>query len=319
MRLKMYRGTWCAVWNDGNTTRRTSLRTKDRAVADLRFKDFLNDSATPATTVAEIFEKYQADKINTPSHEGLKFVWKAIGDHFGNLSPEQLDRETSRKYAQKRREAGISDGTIHRELGMLRAAIRWHNPNTSAIVELPRKPDPKDRYLTRDEYAMLLKAAVSPHMRLFIILALSTAARAGALLDMTWDQVDFERGLVRLSKGKETRLKGRATVPMTAFAREALQKSYEARETNHVIEWAGEPVKAIKKGFYRAVKRAGLEGVTPHVLRHTAAVWMAEAGTPMSEIAQYLGHRTTTTTERVYARYSPEYLKGAAKALEVQL
>jgi integrase len=49
------------------------------------------------------------------------------------------------------------------------------------------------------------------------------------------------------------------------------------------------------------------------------AVWMAEAGTPMSEIAQYLGHRTTAITERVYARYSPEYLKGAAKALEVHL
>jgi integrase len=53
------------------------------------------------------------------------------------------------------------------------------------------------------------------------------------------------------------------------------------------------------------------------MLRHTAAVWMAEGGTPMSEIAQYLGHSTTLVTEKVYARYSPEYLKKAAAQLEI--
>jgi integrase len=49
----------------------------------------------------------------------------------------------------------------------------------------------------------------------------------------------------------------------------------------------------------------------------TAAVWMAEAGVPMPEIAQCLGHRNSRTTERVYARYSPDYLQGAARALSL--
>jgi integrase len=44
---------------------------------------------------------------------------------------------------------------------------------------------------------------------------------------------------------------------------------------------------------------------------------MAEGGVPMSEIAQYLGHSSTRVTETVYARYSPTYLRGAAKALEL--
>jgi len=43
---------------------------------------------------------------------------------------------------------------------------------------------------------------------------------------------------------------------------------------------------------------------------------MAEAGVSMSEISQYLGHSNTRVTESVYARYSPDYLKGAAKALD---
>ena len=52
------------------------------------------------------------------------------------------------------------------------------------------------------------------------------------------------------------------------------------------------------------------------MLRHSAAVHMAEEGVPISEISQYLGHSNTQITERIYARYSPEYLRKAAAALE---
>ncbi|WP_223814225.1 tyrosine-type recombinase/integrase [Roseicitreum antarcticum] len=86
--------------------------------------------------------------------------------------------------------------------------------------------------------------------------------------------------------------------------------------SDHVIEWGGKPVKSIKRGFASAVKNAKLSDVSPHVLRHTAAVRMAEAGRPMSEIAQYLGHTNTATTEKTYARYSPEHLRTAADSLE---
>jgi integrase len=51
------------------------------------------------------------------------------------------------------------------------------------------------------------------------------------------------------------------------------------------------------------------------VLRHTAAVWMAEAGIPMAEIAQYLGHSDDRITSRVYARYGPDHLRKAAAAI----
>jgi integrase len=84
-----------------------------------------------------------------------------------------------------------------------------------------------------------------------------------------------------------------------------------------VIEWAGQRVRTVKRAFGRAAARAGLSDVTPHTLRHTAAVWMAEAGVPMSVIAQYLGHADSRITERIYARYSPEFLKTASEALEM--
>jgi integrase len=64
------------------------------------------------------------------------------------------------------------------------------------------------------------------------------------------------------------------------------------------------------------VETAGLADVTPHVLRHSAACFLAESGVSMSEIAQILGHSDSRLTERVYARYGPEYLRKAMKALE---
>ncbi|SDI95797.1 tyrosine-type recombinase/integrase [Alloyangia pacifica] len=96
----------------------------------------------------------------------------------------------------------------------------------------------------------------------------------------------------------------------------ALLEARRAALSDHVNEWAAKPVGSIKRGFARAVKSAGLEDVSPHILRHTAAVLMAEASVSMDEIAQYLGHSETRITAAVYTRFSPSHLMQAAKALE---
>src|SRR5690606_16165522 len=95
-----------------------------------------------------------------------------------------------------------------------------------------------------------------------------------------------------------------------------LLEAQKAAVTPYVIEYGGQKVGNIKKGFAAAVKRAGLDDVTPHDLRHTAAVWMAEAGASMAEIAQVLGHSDERITYRVYARFSPDHLRRAMTALE---
>lgn len=179
---------------------------------------------------------------------------------------------------------------------------------------LPGVPPPRDRRLTRDEANALLDGCAAPHVRLFVCLALNTAARSGALCGLKWQSVDLERR--RISLGGTTRQKGRAVVPINDTLHAALTEAHTAALTPFVIEWAGGPVKSIKRAFRAAVTRAGLSSdVTPHVLRHTAASWMAEAGVPMSEIAAFLGHTDSRITEKVYAKYSPEYLQKAAKAL----
>jgi integrase len=311
MRAKLYRGWWYAVWREAGETRRRALRTRDRDAALRALADYQRALAAPADTVAGIWAAYQAER----PRERAGWAWRHLASPFAALRPDQITRALCRAYIEQRRGQGAGDGTIHTELTFLRAALHHHQRGLGAAVELPPKPPPASRHLTRAEYARLLGAAQTPHVRLFVVLALATAARMGALLELTWDRVDFERGTIRLAAGARTR-KGRATVPMTDTARRELLTAAEGRTSAYVIEYAGERVGKVRKAFARAAEAAGVPWCTPHVLRHTAAVWMAEAGVPMSEIAQYLGHTDSRTTERVYARFSPEHLRRAAGALE---
>lgn len=182
----------------------------------------------------------------------------------------------------------------------------------------PPKPPPRDIVITQNDVKRLIEAAVSPHIALFIAIAFATGARSGAILALTWDRVDFVKNQISFSQSlPQERRKGRAVVPMGPSLRASLIQAREGALTGSVIEYAGQPVASIKKAFARVAKRANMPEVTPHVLRHSAACAMAEAGVTMSEIAQVLGHRDARTTERVYARYSPDYLRNAVRSIDV--
>lgn len=315
MRLQLYRGVWCAVWTEAGRTRRASLRTDDRELAEQRFADAKRRPV--GDTVSAIMAAYIADlEEREKDAPRARYAWKALQPHFGALRPDQIDRAACRLYVRARIAAGRKSGTASKELDTLASALRWHDKNTPAIVELPPKAPPRDRWLTKAEFEKLVEGAASEHARLFIELARSTAGRAEAILQLTWDRVDFQRGVIRLSLGNDPRQKRRATVPITNRVRPLLEAAKRAALTEHVIEYGGAPVASIKKAFGRAAERAGLPWVTPHVIRHSVAVWMAEDGVPMSEISQYLGHSNSRVTESVYARFSPTALRRAAASVE---
>ena len=307
---------WAVVGYDNGRVWRRSLRTPDRGVAERRFRDFKFE--TPGDSVADAVGHYLDEKVSASSHGSMLTSWRALKPTFGHLRPDQIDRKLCRSYAKARRSSGVQDGTIIKDLAVLKAALRYVGKAAGAVFEMPAQPPPRDRFISRAECQRLADACKLPHLRLFVILAWSTAARHTALLELTWDRVDIERGIIRLARAGEDGRKGRATVPINAWADAALREAYEARTTNYVIEWGGntEPLTSVGTAFEAATERAKLKSVTPHILRHSAARAMAEAGVPMPEIAAYLGHTSSRVTERVYARYSPQYLRKAAKALE---
>lgn len=318
-RTKLYRGRYYAVWTDDNgQTQRQALRTADREEAERRLIDFRRDMAAPkGSTVGAYVQAYLDYKEGRiADHTRLAGAWANAKRTFGHLRPDQITPELCAEYAEHRRAMGRGDGTILKEINVIRQALNWSKVNV-ARFEAPSAPPPRDRHLTKEEARKLLDGAKQPHVKLFILIALLTGARRGAILDLTWDRVDFEKGKIYLHvPGEENRKKRALSVPIGDQLRPELEAAYEVRQTPYVIEYAGERVLNVKKGFAAAVERAGLVDVTPHDLRHTAAVWMAEDGVPFEEIAQYLGHSSTKVTFAVYARFSPNHLKRAAKSLE---
>ena len=317
-RVKLFRGYFYAVWSDEQgRTQRSSLHTADREEAERRIVDFRRQQEAPVgSTVGEYVQaylNYKKDRIRDQVR--LVGAWANAKDTFGALRPDQITPELCGEYAEHRRAMGRSDGTILKEINVIRQGLNWSKV-TSARFEAPSAPPPRDRYLTKEEARKLLAGCVQPHVRLFVRLALQTAGRRSAVLGLTWDRVDFEHERINLTVVGEKNRKRRATVPLGEQLKAELLAAREAAQTPYVIEYAGERVMNIKKGFGAAAIRAGLDDLTPHDLRHTAAVWMAEDGVSFEEIAQYLGHSSSAVTFRVYARFSPTHLRKASKSLE---
>lgn len=329
-RLGWWRDCFCATWYEAGERRRHRLGVTAEEQARTELNAFARAHLAivqggNAPTIARLFEQYVVDRESEGKQgQRMRWIWAVLKEDFAALTAADITKPVCRAYWKKRSDLGKAPHTIHGELRLLRTILNW--AATEKLIDavasfwIPRMPDPRDRHLTRAELTKLLKTAELPHVRLFITLAIATAARKTALLELTWDRVDFKRGLIYLHDPDQERTnKGRAIVPMNGSARAALLEAKVGAVTNYVIEWAGKPVGNIKRAVNTTFEKAGLKekGDGAHVLRHSAAVMMAEAGVPMAEIAQYLGHTDVRTTYRIYARFSPEYLAKAAGALEM--
>lgn len=315
--ITMHRGRWALTFRDGGRRLRISTGTDERGLAEARARTiWAQRHAAKSERVADLWQAYSRDRIQDGvPKEKFHTHWLALGPTFGHRIGTGITREDCRAYHEARKALGYSDSTVQTDLAMLRACLRYRYGEAAPSIWLPPASPPRDNWLTKEQARMIVDMADTPHVKLFVILGLSTGARAGAILDLTWDRVDFLHGTVDFRPaGRVQTNKRRTVVPMNRNAREALELAYAGRLTDHVIEYGGKPVQSVKKAIQRLSARAGVP-FSPHTLRHTCAVWMAQEDVPMQKISQYLGHTSTQVTAAVYARYSPSFMRDAGEAV----
>jgi site-specific recombinase XerD len=180
--------------------------------------------------------------------------------------------------------------------------------NPAADVRRPRNTDPRPKGLSPEQLRALLEATpktpAGARDRAAILTAVLTGLRRSELLGLTAGDIEAKAGRVFYStrtKGGHQRYR-ELPAPAWAAIRRALAQLGTPYET---LAPAALLFPISGRGFAanlrRYAKRAGLEGVTPHVLRHSAAKLRRETGASIEDVGSFLGHRSLHTTS-VYLR-----------------
>lgn len=274
-------------------------------------------------TVSEVLDWYWSDHAerDTAKPANADLAIRNLKPFFGATLAVTCGIAKQQAYVKSKEAEGYGHESIRRDLSVLSAALKRaekHEKLTRAPASLSLRPSaPRDRWITRDEAARLLWSLRTPrsrHVLLFARLALYTGARTAAILDLTWDRVDFGAGLIHYPlPGVRQNNKRRTVSPMGPILRRALRHAKGKARSGHVIEWAGVRIERIAKAFIAHAEAIGLEGVTPHVLRHSFATWAVRKGAPIYMVGKALGQSVVSTTER-YAKHTPEDI---AKVMEI--
>lgn len=326
---------------------RTGCVASDRAGAEEALALYIAQRRVQATRsgsrhpsqipVADVLNLYLTDKAPKQARfDEVKQRIGALNEFFGADMLDRINGPRCRAYVAHR--GGLP--VARRELEDLRAAINYHRKEgyCSEIVgvSLPDRGEPRQHWLTRSEVARAIwhawryreqqnaratDRATRKHVARFILVALYTGTRAGAIFAAAlgpaegrgW--VDLDRGVFyrRAAGARETKKRQppiRLPDPLLAHMRR-----WARNGQRFVVEWNKQPVSRIDTGFRSVMVSAGLSPeITPHVLRHTAATWQMHARTDPAVAAAYLG-MTEQTMRGTYLHHHPDYQGEAVNAV----
>ena len=308
------------VVRDGTIFIRTGCSEGEKATAEKRLAEYIASKyetrASAAPLILDMLALY--GKEVAPYRKTARTVAYNITNltkWWSDKRASDISVRTCRTYAAtKTAPAAAAD------LKILRAAAKyWHASEYGPLTFvpsfwIPKDNPPKDRWLTVSEAARLLNAAKpSPHLRRFILLALHTGSRPGVVLSLTWQQIDLDHGIMRRTLGAQDAKKRAPTIRLGRKILGHLRrwKRIDGPNAKYVCHYEGRAVEDPHGSWQRAIKAAGLEGITRHTLRHTRATWTMQKGVDIWEAAGFLG-MTTKTLERVYGHHSPSHQERAA-------
>ena len=187
--------------------------------------------------------------------------------------------------------------------------------NVVALVEKFKLPEKSPRYLTESEIDRLLDAAQSEYIYPILVTALHTGMRKSELFNLKWRNVDFEQGTVTIQSGDDWHTKnyGSRTMEMTPVLYKTMLQQRKLHmelrvRVDYVLTYRGHKIKYMDATLKKVVKRARLENVTLHSLRHTFASHLVMAGVSLREVQELMGHRSYETTLH-YAHLSEDHVK----------
>lgn len=266
-------------------------------------------------TVKILFDKFKEQyldfslankKPSTAKRDTVSLV--PLQHFFGSKFLSEINPFMIEKYKQARKEEGVKPRTVNIELACLRhmfnMGIKWGKVHKNPVseVKLFKEPEGKDRILSPEEEIKLLDAVRSSkrasHLEPVIITALKTGMRKGEVLGLKWSNVDLLNRIITVEGTKNGRVR---KIPITPKLTETLERVRKNRQSEYVFaNRAGGSYKGFRTAWDHALKKAGIENLTFHSLRHTFGTRLGMAGTDLGTIQELMGHADLKMTKRYY-------------------
>ena len=239
-----------------------------------------------------------------------RFEGLALAQVTADRVAETRDALASATFTRGRSKRTLAGATVNRYLATLShlftvAQREWRLVDRNPVREVSRKKESKGRvrYLVDDEREALFLACDRsdwPPLKALVQLAISTGARRGELLGLTWDRVDLKKGRATVI---ETKNGDPRVLPLVGKALEALRelKLQGSANSPYVFTHPNgrpEPYYWFDAHWFEAMKAAGIANFRFHDLRHTSASYLAQRGASTLEIADVLGHKSLAMVRR---------------------
>jgi integrase len=280
--------------------------------------------ARPAITLQEAFEQHLTSKQDTKSHRLIAQQLTVLARHFnGQQHLHELENHHLNRLVFTFREAALADETIRLYLSRMRSVVKTAEQlgYRVPVVQYPKleRRQRRVRFLTKAEEQRLLQE-LDPDQRRqgfggvdrermqdlrdFVVCLLDTGCRQSEIGQLTWKCVDFTTNTVQVFREKTGR---EDVLLMTERVQDILRRRSENKGDDKFgfCDKDSGPRKYRAEALNGAYQRAGIDVKGFHVLRHTHASRLAQAGVSLYKISRALGHADYQSTT-IYAHLCPD-------------
>jgi len=263
----------------------------------------------------KFLEKHSKKKKSYPAHVNrIGFILKFFKEELKkpNIQLEEIDSEMIMDYQSwKPKQNGCKPITVNRDLEVFRkllnSAEEWGYIERAPKVNMMafEKNNIMRELKEGDEESKLFaeaEASGARYLSKMIEFALETGMRLGEILKLKWQQIDFDHMLVHVINTKSAKDR---FIPITERLYEILNElKKQQRKNGFVFEnpETGDRYKCISRAYNTARKRAGLEDLRFHDLRHTFAMRFLRNGGNIYTLSKILGHESVNTTQKFYLK-----------------
>ncbi len=244
-----------------------------------------------------------------------------LEEFFGGMRAIEITTDYVKAYIAERKEEGASNATINRELSALKRMFSLAKKETPPkVINVPYIPhleenNARQGYLEHDEF-LAVRKNLPEHLKTAMTMAYYTGMRKGEILGLRWEQVDIERGMIKL-ESQDTKNAEPRIIPMSEEVRQAVAEHWEKHMKEDplcpwVFTWRGKRVQDFEKAWATACRKAEVNRLF-HDLRRTAVRNMVRAGIPEVVAMKISGHKTRSIFDRYNIVNEEDLVKAAEK------